>query len=99
MIMHTCPICGCAHEVHPARAQVAYGRQFTCSPDCEIARRRRMRDIASAFPAERPARRWQRVQTTVAQVLHTWVSARARADLTAAAMHSDLLAPRRKLNH
>ncbi len=43
--------------------------------------------------AERAASRWQRVRAAVAQVLHTWVSACARADLTAAAMHGDLARP------
>ena len=99
MVMHTCPICGRTHEVPPARAQVAYGQQFTCSPDCEIARRRRMRQWPSALPeapAKPSARGWQRVQTAVAQVLHTWVSARTRADLAATAIHGNLLLPRRR---
>jgi len=43
MISHTCPICGQAHEVREARVQLAYGRQLTCSPDCESERRKRMR--------------------------------------------------------
>ena len=43
MFQHTCPICGQAHEVRESRAAVAYGRQFTCSPDCESERRKRMR--------------------------------------------------------
>jgi len=43
MVSHTCPICGQAHEVREARAQLAYGRQLTCSPYCESERRKRMR--------------------------------------------------------
>jgi hypothetical protein len=43
MVSHTCPICGRAHEVREARAQLGYGRQLTCSPDCESERRKRMR--------------------------------------------------------
>ena len=51
MVTHTCPICSRTHEVPAARAQVAYGRQFTCSPDCEVVRRRRMRRLMSSFPS------------------------------------------------
>ena len=40
LLMHDCPICGRRHEVNEARASVAYGRQLTCSPECEGARRR-----------------------------------------------------------
>ena len=43
MAPHTCPICGQAHEVRESRAQLAYGRQLTCSPHCESERRKRMR--------------------------------------------------------
>lgn len=44
MVSHICPICGQTHEVRESRAQLAYGRQLTCSPDCESERRRRMHD-------------------------------------------------------
>ena len=43
MILHTCPVCERVHEVREARAELAYGRQLTCSPDCESVRRGRMR--------------------------------------------------------
>jgi hypothetical protein len=43
MILHTCPVCGRAHPVQQIRAELAYGRQLTCSPDCESERRKRMR--------------------------------------------------------
>ena len=43
MILHTCPVCGRVHEVREARAELAYGRQLTCSPDCESERRERTR--------------------------------------------------------
>ena len=43
MILHTCPVCGRVHPVGEARAALAYGRQLTCSPDCESERRKRMR--------------------------------------------------------
>jgi len=43
-----CPACGKTHAVNAARAAVAYGRQLTCSPECESLRRRRMRGVASS---------------------------------------------------
>jgi hypothetical protein len=43
MILHTCPVCARVHPVPEARAELAYGRQLTCSPDCESERRKRMR--------------------------------------------------------
>jgi hypothetical protein len=43
MMIHICPVCGKAHSVNPARHSVAWGRQFTCSTECESERRRRMR--------------------------------------------------------
>jgi len=76
MIDHVCPICARAHRVREARASVAYGRQLTCSPECESVRRKRMRERpAAAAPAD------------VASVPHTRVTATAAADLlrTAAA--------------
>jgi len=42
-VMHRCPVCASRHEVSAARAQLAYGRQLCCSPDCEGARRRSAR--------------------------------------------------------
>lgn len=44
MVVHVCPVCGKAHAVNPARHSVAWGRQFTCSTECESERRRRMRE-------------------------------------------------------
>jgi len=41
--LHRCPICNKAHEVSEARAEFAYGRQLSCSPECESLRRRRSR--------------------------------------------------------
>ena len=43
MMQHICPVCGQAHQVRVARAELAYGRQLTCSPECESERRKRMR--------------------------------------------------------
>ena len=37
--VHQCPVCGKRHEVTPARAEMAYGRQLCCGPDCEGERR------------------------------------------------------------
>jgi hypothetical protein len=45
MTIHVCPICGKAHEVVPARQLVAWGRQLCCSCDCELERRRRVRNV------------------------------------------------------
>jgi hypothetical protein len=42
-LFHQCPVCNTDHEVTPVRAQFAYGRQLSCSPDCEAERRRRSR--------------------------------------------------------
>lgn len=42
-LVHRCPVCGVLHTVRPARAEVAYGRQLACSPECEAERRRRAR--------------------------------------------------------
>ena len=39
-LIHCCPICTTRHRVSAARAQMAYGRQICCSPDCEGTRRR-----------------------------------------------------------
>ena len=34
-ILHTCPVCGAGHEVHPVLHRLAYGRQLTCSARCK----------------------------------------------------------------
>ena len=94
MVVHTCPICTRRHEVREARATVAYGRQFTCSPECESERRRRRRH----YPArplvvgepKRAASGWQRLRDYAAKSLHMWVISATGADLvrTAAWMRS-----------
>ncbi len=88
MVSHRCPICGLTHQVREARAELAYGRQLTCSPECESERRCRMRHRRAgslvAAERERPASRWQKLQASVAHVLHVWVIARAQADLVLA---------------
>jgi len=43
MPVHRCPACQRLHTVSEARASVAYGRQLTCSPECESERRRNAR--------------------------------------------------------
>jgi hypothetical protein len=40
-LVHRCPVCNSLHAVSAARAEMAYGRQLCCSPDCEGERRRR----------------------------------------------------------
>jgi hypothetical protein len=92
MVSHTCPVCGRRHAVREARAEVAYGRQLTCSPECEAERRRRRRchparSLVATGP-ERPARGWRWLRGSAAQVLRVWVMASTRADLvrTAAQM-------------
>ena len=42
-VQHRCPVCRKLHDVPAARAQFAYGSQLTCGPECEAARRRRIR--------------------------------------------------------
>ncbi len=54
MVPHTCPVCAQVHQVREARAQLAYGRQLTCSPDCESERRKRMRCHAAHPGAAKP---------------------------------------------
>lgn len=39
---HLCPICGKKHFVKEARHRVAYGKQYSCSLECEIKRRKAM---------------------------------------------------------
>jgi hypothetical protein len=43
VVLHQCPVCGVIHEVSAVRAQLAYGRQLSCSGECESERRRRRR--------------------------------------------------------
>lgn len=38
--LHRCPVCRQLHEVNEARHSVAYGRQLTCSCECEIRKRK-----------------------------------------------------------
>jgi hypothetical protein len=92
VVSHTCPICGRNHDVREARAEVAYGRHLTCSPECESERRRRRRHFPAcplvAAEPQQPANGWQRLRACAAQVLHMWVIASAGPDLvrTAARM-------------
>lgn len=90
MVWHTCPVCRQRHAVREARATVAHGRQLTCSPDCEAEGRRRMRcrpaQLLVAAEPKRPAKAWQWIQASTARVMHVWVVASARADLTRAAV-------------
>jgi len=85
MVLHTCPICGRSHAVREARAAVAYGRQLTCSPECESERRRRQRNRPTrplvAGATKRAASGWLRLGNQVAKSLHTWVAAATGADL------------------
>jgi len=85
MVLHTCPICGGRHEVREARAQVAYGRQFTCSPECESERRRRRRYHPARSPvvaeSDVAASAWDGLRARIQQSLHMWVVAAASADL------------------
>ena len=43
LYLHLCPICGTEHRVNEARHRVAYGRQLTCSCECEVQRRKKIR--------------------------------------------------------
>jgi hypothetical protein len=84
MVVHTCPVCRLTHEVREARAQVAYGRQFTSSPECESERRRRRRIRATLPIVSGPTRvpsAWQRLRSHAAKSLHAWVVAATGADL------------------
>jgi hypothetical protein len=67
MVTHTCPICDRVHQVREVRAALAYGRQLTCSPDCESERRTRMRQQPEGESAP--------------PTLHIWVVAHTAADL------------------
>jgi hypothetical protein len=91
VVLHRCPICGVRHEVRQARAEVAYGRQLTCSPECESERRRRRRHrpFRPLVAAERasPPGPWARLCRHVAQTMHVWTRARAAADLALTELH------------
>jgi hypothetical protein len=56
-VRHRCPVCGVRHAVSRARAEVAYGRQLCCGPDCEGERRRRQRAPYRPFRGALSARR------------------------------------------
>lgn len=88
MVTHTCPICQRSHQVREIRAALAYGRQLTCSPDCESERRKRMRMRPAGETANRHGGRTLR-SSDASYELHTWVVATVRADLlrTAAMAH------------
>jgi hypothetical protein len=85
MVVHVCPICARSHAVREARAAVAYGRQFTCSPECESERRRRRRHHparpAVADEVTRAASVWRRLGDYAARSLHVWVIGAVGADL------------------
>jgi hypothetical protein len=86
VVRHTCPICTRSHAVREARASVAYGRQLTCSPECESERRRRrrnrpLRPLAVVVEAKRRTSAWQRLRGYAARTLHVWVLGTAGADL------------------
>jgi len=42
-VEHICPVCHAQHQVSTVRAQMAYGRQLCCGPECEAGRRRAQR--------------------------------------------------------
>jgi len=51
MAIHTCPVCGKRHEIHPILDRLSYARQRTCSPHCKtlfpgLARARVLAGIA-----------------------------------------------------
>jgi hypothetical protein len=54
-LRHQCPVCSRLHYVSTVRAQFAYGRQLTCSPDCEAERRRQSRASYRRAPTPIPA--------------------------------------------
>jgi hypothetical protein len=72
------------------RAALAYGRQLTCSPDCESERRSRMRD-PGVVQSNRPVRQWKWPSRAMGtgRVLESWAVATVAADMvrTAAAAH------------
>jgi hypothetical protein len=44
--VHLCPVCGKWHFVNEATHRVAYGKQYSCSLECEIKRRKAWRHSA-----------------------------------------------------
>jgi hypothetical protein len=62
--LHTCPVCGSRHEVHPVLDRLSYGRQLNCSPRCKarfpaLVRARILAEMAASlqrndFDAELP---------------------------------------------
>jgi hypothetical protein len=44
--VHLCPICGKRHLVNEARHRVSYGKQYSCSSECEAKRRKEWRHSA-----------------------------------------------------
>jgi len=38
--IHLCPVCGKKHFVNETKRQLAYGKHYTCSVECEIKRRK-----------------------------------------------------------
>jgi hypothetical protein len=38
--LHQCPSCGKVHRVNAVRNRLAYGRQLTCSTECESRKRK-----------------------------------------------------------
>jgi hypothetical protein len=53
LVRHRCPTCEKIHFVTQGRAEIAYGRQLCCSPDCEGERRRRQRSFNLVLSAGR----------------------------------------------
>lgn len=97
MVTHSCPICNQAHEVREVRAALAYGRQLTCSPECESLRRKRMRER----PADETGRsvrhgEWASLAPDVSRQLHVWVVATVAADLVRAAATAHALRRRKR---
>jgi len=43
MVPHRCPVCEKRHWINRARHSVAWGKQFTCSRECEVRLRMRWR--------------------------------------------------------
>jgi hypothetical protein len=40
LFLHQCPTCGRLHRVNAVRNRLAYGRQLTCSTECESKKRK-----------------------------------------------------------
>ena len=97
MITHSCPICNRTHEVREVRAALAYGRQLTCSPDCESERRRRMRQRpADETGSSARPREWALCSPDVSRQLHVWVMATVAADLVRTAAMAQGLRRRKR---